>query len=173
MLIDVIQNDSKIYINGTKKVLTPLINDKRFKKKLKKAIVELNELLIIFIEANGYNLKDIQEKSLNLNDILASNKEYENFISKYLSLQQTVESAQYISENPIYLQRKIEKGLSELKSLVKKLYPDFKAKHKVTNFGTLILSFTKKTLFFLLLLILLVFLALAAYILVQELLIRL
>lgn len=173
MLIEIIENDDKIIISGTKKVLIPLIKDKGFKKSLKELIKELNSLLVIFIEANGHNVDELETSKLDLNEIFIANKYFKEFISKYLSLQKNIENAQYISENPIYVQRKLDNELNELKSLVLNLYPDFKPKHKVVNFSSIISSFIKKSIIFTVLLIGLLLLSGIGYILVQELLIRL
>lgn len=173
MLIEIIENDDKIIISGTKKVLIPLIKDKGFKKSLKELIKELNSLLVIFIEANGHNVDELETSKSDLNEIFITNKYFKEFISKYLSLQKNIENAQYISENPIYVQRKLDNELNELKSLVLNLYPDFIPKHKVVNFSSIISSFIKKSIIFTVLLIGLLLLSGIGYILVQELLIRL
>ena len=173
MLIDLIDSsDGKIYINGTKKVLTPLTNEKGLKKRFNKIVDEFNSILIIFIEANGYTLKELDSKKTDLNDIFSSNEYYEKFITKYISMKKSIENAQYISENPIYLQRKLDSDLNELKELISKLYPEYKPKYKVSKWGNLFSNFIKKTFLFSILFFFLGFLGLAFYILVQELLIR-
>lgn len=172
MLIDVVKNNDKISITGTKKVLTFMIRDKRFKKSLKNVIEELNEQLVIFIEANGHKVEELQDKNIDLNETFSENKHFNEFMDKYFLLQQSIENAQYISENPIYIQRKIEGELKDIKDLNAKLYPEHKPKHKVVDYGNIFFSTIKKIFLAVMLFIIFVFLLGVGYILVQELLYR-
>lgn len=173
MLIDVVENDGKILITGTKKVLTLMIKDKGFKKSLKKITDELNNQLVIFVEANGYNIEDLQKDGTDLKEIFQSNKSFDQFIKMYLSIQQGIENAQYISENPIYIQRKLNNELYDLKTLVRKLYPEHKPKHKVVNYNSLLITVLKRSFIAFILVFAVLFLSGVGYILIQELLIRL
>ncbi len=167
MLIDILDNnDGRIVIKGTKKVLAPLIKEKAFRKSLERFISELNSLLIIFVEANGYELKELEEQNADLNQIFKDHPDYKTFIDKYLSIHQSIESAQYISENPIYLQRKLDSELRELTKMIKDLYPEHKPKHRIVNTRSLFFSIIKKS--FLLLFIL--FGSLFAYLIIVDLL---
>lgn len=173
MILDVLNIDDKVLIKGKKRVLTPLIKDNSFKKTLKKAIQEFNTFLVIFVEANGYEIEELEQNQTNLNELFSSNEHYKEFITKYITVQQGIESAQYIGENPIYMQRKLNMDISELRNFIKKLYPDYKPKHKVVSIKVRTFSIIKKTIFFTILSFLLVLLGFTGYILFQEFFIRL
>lgn len=146
MLIDILDNnDGKIVIKGTKKVLAPLIKEKAFRKSLERFIFELNNLLIVFIEANGFELKELEEQNADLNKLFKDHPNYKPFIEKFLSVHQSIESAQYITENPIYLQRKLESEIKELTKMINELYPEHKPKHKIINTRSLFFSIIKKS----------------------------
>ena len=148
MLIDVAREHSgKLIVNGTKKVLTPLINDRDFKRFLENTTNALNVIMITFIEANGYDIKQLEEERSDLDQLFQDNEYYNDFIIKYLAVKQSIETAQYIGENVIYMKRKLHKDIAELQNFIKAHYPEYKPKHRIVNIKSFIWNSIKKLFF--------------------------
>ena len=95
------------------------IKNKEFQKFLVKSASDLNESVFSFIKLYGYDPKQIQNDSIDLDELLIGDEAFEKFKALSLHAKEIIEKVIYSEDTGIKGKRDITDAIFELKSFVK------------------------------------------------------
>lgn len=115
---------------GREKATSKEFNTKEFQEFIQKVENDLNESLIVVIEANGYDYNNLL-KNEDIKKELQSNEKFNKFNQIANEVNLNIEKILYSGDNGIVAKRKITDELFKIKEFMLENYPNITPKHKI------------------------------------------
>lgn len=118
-------------IGGSKKPSSKDLQTTEFREFLKKVENDMNEALVIFVEANGKDFKKLEKSKADLDEVFKDNPKYHEFIGLFRDKKMDIDKILYSGDSGVVAKRAITDSIFELKAFLNKEYPGFKPKYKI------------------------------------------
>lgn len=120
-------------IGGKKKGTNKELNTKEFQQFLSKVEEDLQLTVITFIEANGYNYKDVTKGKSTFNEDMQDNQLYQEFVKLTNEVSLNIEKILYTGDSGVIAKRHITEDVFKVKAFINEHYPNYKTKAKTGN----------------------------------------
>jgi len=114
----------------SKKPSSKELNTKEFQEFMEKVENDLQEAIIIIVEANGYDFKEVLKGKSDFDEKMKDNQIYKQFEELTNEVSTEIEKVLYSGDNGVVAKRKITDSVFKIKTFINETYPNFQPKYK-------------------------------------------
>lgn len=118
-------------LGGGKKPSSKELNTKEFQEFMQKVEDDINNSLLIFLEANGQSYKELVKSKADLDEVFKDNSDYKEFISLLNQTKRDIEKILYSGDSGVVAKRTITDSVFSLKEFIDNKYPNITPKEKI------------------------------------------
>jgi hypothetical protein len=118
-------------LGGGKKPSSKELNTKEFQEFMHKVQADINNALLVFLEANGQSYKKLVKSKVDLDDVFKDNSDYQEFISIFNQTKRDIEKVLYSGDSGVVAKRAITESVFALKEFMDSKYPNVVPKEKI------------------------------------------